>query len=691
MATTTPIRMQQRADDTAGWELIDPVLLEGELGYDRDENRVKMGDGIHPWSELPFWNLTTDDIEPAIADAITAPGPAQDAIVYLIALRTTISDWDYATLELALADTPNYATLEIHRTWNRTAAFNVNHPCSVRFANGGLIHVTSDSTNGILITSDYVNIIDPNLQGDGLTNLHSNGIHVQGTAADPYDHVAIIGTGAGWAKVKNWSLYGVSADNVTNLIVDGVNIEDCAYAGVMGLAVLGGHITRNKIKRITRPHPTKHATATLNSPSVAAGASEVLTVTVTGASTAGPDPVYAQPPPGFRDTYPGLYVKASVTATDTVTIQLTNTTAAPIDPASGLWTVDVGIILAYGIALTRDSTVSLALSPRSADVLVDDNDVEDVPTWEGLDTHAGDRITFARNRIKRCRQAIVVGPCPNELGVSTYAPLACDVLNNVCQADVQDGSMGNGITFQGAGVSSGGVVTVYEWATGKVQGNTINSYGDDSSSLSAGFIGQYTRGLSVSLNRFKNCSRTAVLWYTYNTNATCTGNTAEDTWTVLGTFAAFMHVNAEFNTIKLAGGNVVTRGTKLPNGTHVNDRGLQVGTSVGNEVIDGNNDFTLAGSPYAGTGLSDGVLRFDWRGILSAYVNAVPVRKVWARGAQAFSVVPTASTSPGWVCVTAGGANSAAWVTATATTAGTWIRSTTGNRVLKRWRSPGTP
>ena len=63
---------------------------------------------------------------------------------------------------------------------------------------------------------------------------------------------------------------------------------------------------------------------------------------------------------------------------------------------------------AYGITLDRRAVDSLATDPRSADVVVDHNLVEDVPLWMGLNTHAGANLTFSNNVVRRTPRAIFV-------------------------------------------------------------------------------------------------------------------------------------------------------------------------------------------------------------------------------------------------------------------------------------------
>ena len=57
---------------------------------------------------------------------------------------------------------------------------------------------------------------------------------------------------------------------------------------------------------------------------------------------------------------------------------------------------------AYGIALSTTG------GPVSQDVVVDSNTIETVPTWHGLDTHAGLRITFSNNTVSGAPRALFV-------------------------------------------------------------------------------------------------------------------------------------------------------------------------------------------------------------------------------------------------------------------------------------------
>lgn len=47
-------RVQFRRDTKARWSEVNPILMEGEIGLEIDNNNIKMGDGVHAWNELEY-------------------------------------------------------------------------------------------------------------------------------------------------------------------------------------------------------------------------------------------------------------------------------------------------------------------------------------------------------------------------------------------------------------------------------------------------------------------------------------------------------------------------------------------------------------------------------------------------------------------------------------------------------------
>ena len=48
------IRIQSRVDTKANWERINPILLEREIGYEKETGKYKIGDGVNTWLQLSY-------------------------------------------------------------------------------------------------------------------------------------------------------------------------------------------------------------------------------------------------------------------------------------------------------------------------------------------------------------------------------------------------------------------------------------------------------------------------------------------------------------------------------------------------------------------------------------------------------------------------------------------------------------
>lgn len=60
-------RIQVRRDTKANWDEVNPILAAGELGFEMDNNRLKVGNGVSSWSALPYvtetdWSVIIDKI-----------------------------------------------------------------------------------------------------------------------------------------------------------------------------------------------------------------------------------------------------------------------------------------------------------------------------------------------------------------------------------------------------------------------------------------------------------------------------------------------------------------------------------------------------------------------------------------------------------------------------------------------------
>ncbi len=234
---------------------------------------------------------------------------------------------------------------------------------------------------------------------------------------------------------------------------------------------------------------------------------------------------------------------------------------------------------AYGILLARVEGRDLVTDPRSADIVVANNVVEDVPHWEAYDTHGGERITFVGNTARRTKFGIHVGCSDDDAQEPRFAPLNVTVVGNVVESGVTNGSALPGISFTGA---PGPLGAPRERATGAIIGNVIKGHGNAATNVSAAIYVHSTQGLVVSGNTIIEPSPIGINLYNDNQGATVTGNTIVDPWSHDPDMPAVaIAVRSDFNSAQI-GGNAFSRAGRAA--LRVCDEGLRIFNSPGNSV-----------------------------------------------------------------------------------------------------------
>lgn len=81
-------RMQQRRGTASQWTSANPVLNAGELGWESDTNKFKIGDGTNHWADLDYFIDVNSTVNPAFGTSITFEGATADSF------ETTITATD---------------------------------------------------------------------------------------------------------------------------------------------------------------------------------------------------------------------------------------------------------------------------------------------------------------------------------------------------------------------------------------------------------------------------------------------------------------------------------------------------------------------------------------------------------------------------------------------------------------------
>ena len=363
--------IQLPIDTAANWTLYNPVLAEGMPGFESDTDKFKVGDGLSSWTELNYGAAvdlssyaTTSAVAAGYVPRITSVDNRLtrfDGITGAVqSSGITVDDSDNVSGVLALntdgvlarymqvQDSVDALTFNApsgalaYRVDNKPLMFGIFDRTYLVMGSNGLEIVSSDlSTSAFFINPTTRNIginqTSPSEKLDIVGNIKATG---QLTASGTADF-----------KIKNDAWY-VDADNDKKTYY-GTNSRTYFASGdgfqfINGDGFLGtnlvtitntGNLTASGTLRVgggTVVANILSATATLDFPSIGSNDTETLTITVTGA-VAG-DSVFLGCPAGLDA---GLIFCASVTAADTVTVRMHNSSGGSIDPASATFRATV--------------------------------------------------------------------------------------------------------------------------------------------------------------------------------------------------------------------------------------------------------------------------------------------------------------------------------------------------------------
>lgn len=212
----------------------------------------------------------------------------------------------------------------------------------------------------------------------------------------------------------------------------------------------------------------------------------------------------------------------------------------------------------YGIFLSRLSSFTETQRPVSSDVLVAFNEVRDVPTWEGLDTHAGNNIDFICNHVYNTRVGIAIVSGVNQAGVAAFGGKNNKVLGNTIDAQVDDGTRGPGIIVQGAGIVVGDWV---DEATAIIANNFVRNHGLQAANINGGIQLYWNKNSKVLDNWIYQCSPGGVVPFHTNLGTAIDGNTLVDSWSTSYASPSGVIVPSNYNT-GVVGNNRQSSGNK---------------------------------------------------------------------------------------------------------------------------------
>jgi len=197
-------RMQQRRGTAAQWISTNsgngPVLNSGEIGFESDTNKFKIGDGVNHWINLDYFADTNSTVNPAFGSSITFEGATDNAFETTLVVTDPTADRTItlpnATGTIVLADGSGNVTvsgdLTVSGTTTTINSTTINATTGIVFEGA-----TADAFETTLTVTDPTadrTLTLPNSTGTVATQEYVDSA-VSGAATD---ESALAGTGLNW-------------------------------------------------------------------------------------------------------------------------------------------------------------------------------------------------------------------------------------------------------------------------------------------------------------------------------------------------------------------------------------------------------------------------------------------------------------------------------------------------------------
>ena len=200
-------RMQQRRGTAAQWTStnagLGPVLNAGEIGWESDTNRFKIGDGVNNWANLDYFADINSTINPAFGSSITFEGATADSYETVLQVTDPTADrtitFPDATGTVVLADGSGNVTvsgdLTVSGTTTTINSTTINATTGIVFE--GTTANSFETTLAVTDPTEDRTITLPNVTGTVITTgnlsditdigVFTSTITMEGSTADAHE------------------------------------------------------------------------------------------------------------------------------------------------------------------------------------------------------------------------------------------------------------------------------------------------------------------------------------------------------------------------------------------------------------------------------------------------------------------------------------------------------------------------
>ena len=146
-------RMQQRRGTASQWTSANPVLNAGEIGWESDTNKFKIGDGTNHWADIDYFADINSTVNPAFGSSITFEGATANDFETTLAIADPTAD-----RTITLPDTSGTVAL-VDASGNLTISGNLTVSGTTTTINS----TTINATTGIVFEGTTANDFETTL------------------------------------------------------------------------------------------------------------------------------------------------------------------------------------------------------------------------------------------------------------------------------------------------------------------------------------------------------------------------------------------------------------------------------------------------------------------------------------------------------------------------------------------------
>ncbi len=233
--------MQQRRGTAAQWTSANPILNAGEMGWESDTNKFKIGDGTNHWADLDYFIDQSSTVNPAFGSSITFEGATANAFETTLQVTDPTADRTItlpdSTGTVVVADGSGNVTVSGNLTVQGTTTtvdsttINVVNSFTFEGATANAYETTltvtdptadrtitlPDASGTLAIEADVTSALSGklNISGGTMTGILSMGGHKISSVAEPADN--------GDATTKNYVDTSVSNHTSDTTNVHGIS------------------------------------------------------------------------------------------------------------------------------------------------------------------------------------------------------------------------------------------------------------------------------------------------------------------------------------------------------------------------------------------------------------------------------------------------------------------------------------